>query len=148
MSFTWSLAYFTVTSISLHLQRAHTDAFTLYFLFSPPPHHTKWTRGSAVNYVTAPRNTLINFSLYFVLLSFQKVKASFNQVGSEPSMPCIRTLLFCNVIWISIVMKSLNCDASYSTPLDWIACHCLQSVSQKSLTSKFCISSFILSYLI
>jgi len=109
MSFTCSLANFTVMSISLHLRRAHTDSIHSLFLVLPP---TTGTRDGEINYVNALSNTLINFSLYFVHLSFQKVKASFNQVGSDPSMPCIRTLLFCNVIRISIVTKSLNCDAS------------------------------------
>ena len=106
MSCRCSLAYFTVMSISLHLQTTHTTAFTIssFFLFFP---HQE-TRDSEINYVNAFSNTLINFSLHFAHHCFQKVKASFNQVGSKPWMSCIRISLFCNVIWINIVMKSFN----------------------------------------
>ena len=113
MSFTCILVYFTAMPISQYLQRAHTHAFTLYFLFSPPLRQEK--RDSEINHFNALCNTLINFSLDFAHLFYLKVNAPFNQVGSEPSMPCITTLLFCNVIRISIFMKSLDCDTQITS---------------------------------
>jgi hypothetical protein len=62
-----------------------------------------------MNYVNDLSNTLINLTLYFLHLSFQKVKASFNEVDSGTLMRYIRNF-FGNVIRMSSFMVRFNCD--------------------------------------
>jgi hypothetical protein len=72
------IAYIEISELTKSTGKCINAIIYLFFVL-----FQQQTWDSEINYVNALSNTLINFSLSFLHLSFQKVKASFDHMDSE-----------------------------------------------------------------